>query len=484
MNLSSCLEVLQGNLLNSPEAINQKISSIEIDSRKVKTGSLFVAIKGTKSNGEDFIPQAEQNGCVAVVAENSVDFKGSSIQVKDTYLAAAQLAEYQYESPAESMDLIGVTGTNGKTSVSMMIHWLLEKSGRKAGLSGTVFISYGNVQESSEMTTPDALSFQKMLFEMKQHGVETVCLEVSSHALSQHRVGTYPFKTAIFTNLTQDHLDYHDDMDDYFSAKARLFTELLGEKGKAVINVDDEYGKRLARSIAADRLISVGLCGSVDYKIKNIESTFNGIKFEIEKEGKIFSVKSPLIGRFNAFNLVQVIAALELEGIPLSESVKLLEGFPGVPGRMQVFVRENKMVVVDYAHTPDALEKALTALKPLTSKLHCIFGCGGDRDNSKRSLMGEVASKYVDQLWLTDDNPRTEASEKIIEDILSGIAESSHVNIEQDREACIQKAVLGLDEGEILLVAGKGHEDYQIYGSEKKAFCDRAVVSKYLEELA
>lgn len=484
MKLSCCLEALQDNLLQVSSKINPDIISIRTDSRMVDLGSLFIAIKGHQCNGEDFISEAEEKGCVAIVCESSASTSVPIIKVKDSYLAAAQLAEVFNDYPAKSLNLIGVTGTNGKSSITMMIHWLLNQAGKKAGLSGTIQTAYGDVIEKSNMTTPDALSFQALLCKMQNHAVSTVALEVSSHALSQHRTGTLPFKTAIFTNLTQDHLDYHEDMDGYFSAKARLFLDLLGEDGKGIVNIDDEYGRKLSSKLSERNLIAVGSTSDSNVEVSDIKSSFSGISFKLSINDKTYDVESDLLGEFNAMNLAQALVAVELEGISIDKSLKLIRNFSGIPGRMQVFKKNEKMVVVDYAHTPDALEKVLLSLRPLTSRLICLFGCGGDRDSTKRPLMGRVADSIADLLWLTDDNPRTECNDKIIEDIKAGIKDLSSVKIEKDRGLCIQKAITQLQSKEILLVAGKGHEDYQIYGQEKKAFCDRTLVQKFLEQSA
>ena len=482
MKLKACLESLQDNFLQVSDASEQEIIDITTDSRQVKKGSLFIAIQGSVSNGEDFISQAVANGCIAVIAENDYQLSCISIKVKDAYLATSQLAEFLHEYPAKSLNLIGITGTNGKSSIAMLIYWLLKQNGVVSGLSGTIETSFGDVKKSSTMTTPDAMSFQRILKEMKSSAVSHVVLEVSSHALSQHRTGTHAFKTAIFTNLTQDHLDYHQDMNDYFAAKFRLFKELLSESGKAIVNIDDEYGKKIFGSLEKEQVITVSSHQSADVQISNISCGFSGTIFDLKIGAENYKVNSPLLGEFNVMNLVQAFIALELEGISIERSLELIQDFPGVPGRMQVFKKKHKMVVVDYAHTPDALEKALSCLRPLTVELHCLFGCGGDRDISKRSLMGQVAEQYSDRLWLTDDNPRTESSESIVEDILGGVQEPQKVKVELDRARCIQHAVEALSQEGILLVAGKGHEDYQIYGTEKRRFCDKETVMKVLEQ--
>lgn len=482
MKLSRCLECLQDNLIQASSTPEIDILDITLDSRKVKKGSLFIAIRGSLSNGENFIPQALSQGCVAVISQSSLELTCPAIQVKDTYLATSQLAEVMNGYPASSMNLIGVTGTNGKSSIAMIINWLLNQSGKKCGLSGTIETSYAGKVIPSIMTTPDALSFQEILLEMKKHDVDDVVLEVSSHALSQHRTGTIPFKTAIFTNLTQDHLDYHDDMADYFEAKARLFKELLRDSGKAIINVDDPYGRSLADSLDEEKTITVSQKEGSDVIIEHVKCDFAGTSFTLLKGDQVYKVKSTLLGEFNVMNLAQALLAVEQSGILLEVSINLVENFPGVPGRMQVFKNEHKMAVVDYAHTPDALEKALKCLRPLTEDLHCLFGCGGDRDKTKRPLMAKAAEDLSDFIWLTDDNPRIEDSEKILNDIKGGFRDFKNIHVESDRRKCISDAWEDLSDNGILLIAGKGHEDYQIYGTEKIKFCDRKVVQELIDK--
>ena len=481
MKLSACLECLQDNLLQASSTPEIDVLDETADSRLIKEGSLFVAIRGSLSNGEDFIPQAISKGCTAVISQSSLELECPSILVKDTYLAVSQLAEVMCDSPAASMNLIGITGTNGKSSIAMMINWLFIQAGIQCGLSGTIETSYAGKTFPSKMTTPDALSFQKLLMEMKAHGVEEVVLEVSSHALSQHRVGTIPFKTAIFTNLTQDHLDYHDDMDAYFDAKTRLFTELLEGEGVAIINIDDQYGRKLANHLDESRSITVSQKEG-DVVISDIKCDFEGTSFCLEKEGEKYNVISPLLGEFNVMNLAQAILAVEQRGVSVESSIQLLANFPGVPGRMQIFRDEQKMAIVDYAHTPDALEKALKCLRPLTSELHCLFGCGGDRDSGKRPLMAQAAQQFSDFVWLTDDNPRTEDRQKILSDIQEGFESFSSLKVEPDRKKCIRQAWSKVSKNGILLIAGKGHEDYQIYGTTKQAFCDRQVIQELINE--
>jgi UDP-N-acetylmuramoyl-L-alanyl-D-glutamate--2,6-diaminopimelate ligase len=481
MKLSECLDYLGCNLVKVLNHGEKEISQALCDSRIVGKDDIFVAIQGQQQNGEEYIPQALSRACSVIVSESSQEWPESiSIQVESSSLALAQLAEFQAGRPAASMDLIGITGTNGKSSVAMIIDWLFRKSEIRSGLIGTIEVSYGDQKRKATMTTPDAVSLQNIFLEMKNAAVSTVTIEVSSHGLSQSRLGTVPVQTAVFTNLTQDHLDYHDDMAGYFSEKRKLFTDYLAVDGCAVVNIDDAYGRELIASTNSECL-SVGFSEDADYRLENISYSFSGTSFDLIGPKQKYLIKSPLIGSFNVNNLALALVVVEQHGVPIEKSQKFVKNFPGVPGRLELFVGEDgRRVVVDYAHTPDALEKVLLCLKPLASKIHCLFGCGGDRDKGKRAQMGKLASDLADTVWLTDDNPRKENSEAILQDILSGIDDSSEVFVEANRRRCIEQALVSVKADEILLIAGKGHEDYQIYGTERTPFCDRATVREIL----
>ncbi|MCM8534235.1 MAG: UDP-N-acetylmuramoyl-L-alanyl-D-glutamate--2,6-diaminopimelate ligase [Lentisphaeraceae bacterium] len=485
MKLSKCLKYLGENLLSDNFSTDIELNDVQVDSRKISTESIFVAVKGSHVNGEDFIPQALRENCKVILAESDLDIAVNFIKVKSTYLAAAQLAAAFAESPAKSLSLIGVTGTNGKTSITSIVHYLLEMSSISTGLIGTIETKFADVSLVTGMTTPDPLVLQSIFCEMREKEVTTVALEVSSHAISQYRLGDDKLDIGVFSNLTQDHLDYHQTMDEYFAVKQKMFTDQLKPDGLAIINIDDTYGLKLFESLSEEKCLTVGLSDFANVRLSDVRFSLNETIFSLLYKQEKYQVKTSLIGEFNVSNLaLALVAAAEKTG-EMKSHCENIESFPGVSGRLEKFRDDQKrFVFVDYAHTPDALENVLKTLRPLTSKLICIFGCGGDRDTSKRAQMGAIVEKLADEYWITDDNPRTEDGEKIIKEILSGIENKAKVQIERNRESCIEQAIMSLGSDEILLVAGKGHEDYQIYGDEKRSHCDRAIVKKSLGVLS
>ena len=485
MKLEQIVDEVKDILLEVNGNLNQEILSICCDSRKVKKGSLFVAVKGNKLNGDDYISDAINSGAVAVASESCLSLSVPFLQVKNSYAALSRVAEVFHGSSANAFDLIGVTGTNGKSSTVYILDALLSSAGFCTGMVGTISNKIAGFEEKTEYTTPDALSLQDLFARMKEAKVEKVSLEVSSHALSQHRIGSVPFKTAIFTNLTQDHLDYHGDMESYFQAKRKLFDEFLDDSGTAIINIDDAYGMKLFLSFDSDRAVSVGCSVNAQYRIESISQETLGCTFTLSYEGKQLILKTMLGGLFNVYNAALAVVAALQHGVSEDDIRKSLEGFQGVPGRLEMFTALNGLrVFVDYAHTPDALEKALKAIKGSGVKLFCVFGCGGDRDKRKRPLMAQAVEKQADRIWITDDNPRTEDAEKIQADIKQGFASLENVRQQPDRYKAIEEAVSAMTPLDVLLVAGKGHEDYQIYGSEKIEFCDRKAVTEILGRLS
>ena len=485
MILGQIVDDLKDILLEIKGSLELEITSVCCDSRKVQPGSLFVAVKGHKFNGEDFISEAIKMGAVAVAAESPLSLSITSIQVSSSYSALACIAETFHGKPAEKMDLIGVTGTNGKSSTVYMIDALLKGSSYTTGMLGTIQNRIGSRTESAELTTPDALSLQALFVEMLKESVEKVSLEVSSHALSQHRVGSVPFKIAVFTNLTQDHLDYHGNMESYFAAKRKLFDEFLDDSGTAIINIDDQYGKKLFHSCSSKDKVAVGQSSEADFIISDIEQKESGLSFSLTVDENKISFSTHLSGLFNVYNSALAIVSALKSGVSLESIQKSLCTFEGVPGRMEMFKSaQGHRVFVDYAHTPDALEKALAGLKGLGERLICLFGCGGDRDKGKRPLMAQAAEEHADQIWITDDNPRTESSDQILDDIKAGFKTLDKIHVESDRYKAIESAVNFMTAKDVLLVAGKGHEDYQIYGHKKTPFCDRSLVKEILGKIS
>ncbi|MDB9822718.1 UDP-N-acetylmuramoyl-L-alanyl-D-glutamate--2,6-diaminopimelate ligase [Deltaproteobacteria bacterium] len=471
------------------------IKGLGYDSRDIQEGELFVAIKGYSQNGHDYLNDAIRNGAVALVAEEFRESYGgvSKIRVPDSRETLSKLAARFYGNPCNGMDIIGVTGTNGKTTTSYILESILSAAGAKPGVIGTINSRYQGSSHPAAVTTPESLDLMRLMREMADGGASHVVVEVSSHALDQKRTGDCPFRVALFTNFSRDHLDYHNTMEDYFKAKSLLFRDLYGsghaEKSVAVINMDDLKGKELA-SITSAEVLTYGLDRKWDFSADSISTDKTGLKARlVTPEGEV-EIRSSLIGRINIYNILAATAAslsLNIELNTVAEGIKRLKT---VPGRLELI--ENKRgltLVVDYAHTPDALLKALETLRPLTEgRLVALFGCGGDRDRGKRYEMGLVAGENSDIVFITSDNPRSEDPEFIIGQIEEGVKQSGLTRtewsasfghrapayfFEVDRRKAIKKAISMADEKDLVLIAGKGHEDYQIVGSEKRFFDDR-----------
>lgn len=476
---------------------NIKIKGLSLDSRRVKPGDLFVALKGFATDGRQFIDQAIEKGAVAVLVE--VDEEGSSntaksysvpiIPYSNLKYAAGFLAGRFYGNPSQELSVIGITGTNGKTSCSHFIAEISNSLGKISGVIGTLGLGLMGELESSGLTTPDAITLQETLSYFKKAGAQLATMEVTSHALTQGRVSGVQFNTIAFTNLTRDHLDYHSTIEDYFQAKKRLFFEYPTQN--AIINADDEKGLLLIQETAHQPYKIFALClepakikkqlpVSVEViSAENIIESDQGIQAEIQTPWGKEELYCPLLGRFNLTNALTALTACCLQGLPLDQVVHRIRTLTPVPGRMNLLGGGNAepQIVIDFAHTPDALAKVLSELKPhCQGNLWCVFGCGGDRDVGKRPQMAAVAEKWSDRIIITQDNPRTEDGDKIIQDILKGfsskIGANQNISIEPDRAKAIEMAVLTAKVGDIVLIAGKGHETYQIIQTEKKPFSD------------
>ncbi|OFZ31541.1 MAG: UDP-N-acetylmuramoyl-L-alanyl-D-glutamate--2,6-diaminopimelate ligase [Bdellovibrionales bacterium RIFCSPHIGHO2_01_FULL_40_29] len=476
---------------NEPE-----VSGIFFNARQVISGSVFVAIKGFKSDGHEFLTQAVENGAAALVVENKsnipASFTGKVLEVVDSRVALDQLAAIFYGFPSEQLFCFGVTGTNGKTSITYFLEHILNFHHKSCGVMGTVNHRVGNEVWTSDMTTPDPLTLQHRLRQFVDAGAIAVAMEVSSHALDQKRAASVHFNTVIFTNLTLDHLDYHQSMDNYFGAKQRLFTEMLWETNKkptfAVVNMDDSYGRKLK---VADTAVTwtFGQRES-DFQYKILKMNFSETEFELKTPMEQYTVKVPFSGNHMISNCVASMVAAISAGVSLDQSIHALTSFYGVPGRLQkVMTASLKTVFVDYAHTPDALENVLKSLHEVRSqsrkksKVITVFGCGGDRDKIKRPLMAKIATELSDFVFVTSDNPRTEDPMTIIADIQRGIEDDfKKFLIEPDREKAIAAAIRLATIDDVVLIAGKGHEDYQIIGTEKIHFSDVEVAQKYLKD--
>jgi len=467
---------------------NPFITSLEMDSRNVKEGSLFFCIQGFTVDGHHFAKQAELNGAAAIICEKDVDVNIPIIKVKDSKRTMAVLSDAYYQQPTQHLQLIGVTGTNGKTSTTHIIEKIFRDAGQKTGIIGTMYMKIGDKVLDVQNTTPESLILQQTFHQMVSEDIETAVMEVSSHALDLGRVHGCDFDIAVFTNLTQDHLDYHSTMDEYKRAKSLLFSGLGNHydhrKPKfAVLNADDEASELYKKSTAAT-LITYGIDKPSDIMAKNIQLTSQGTMFELVTPYETVTVTMKLIGKFNVYNALAAVTTAVISGIPIRAIIKSIESIEGVAGRFEVVSgNHNFTVIVDYAHTPDSLENVLCTVKQFaTSDVTVVIGCGGDRDRTKRPLMAKIATDLADLAIFTSDNPRSEDPQKIIEEMEAGVTKGSFKSI-IDREEAISEAIRQAKENDIIVIAGKGHETYQIIGSEINEFDDRLVASRVIKEM-
>lgn len=452
------------------------VSGVCDDSRRAKPGDLFIARPGAKDDGSKYAADALARGAVAVVTKTLLSgLSVPQIVVGDASIATAKLADAFYGRPTRSLRVLGVTGTNGKTTTAYLLRHILAACGTKCGLIGTVEIDDGATRVESDLTTPGAIDLSRMFASMRDNRCTAAAMEVSSHSLAQGRVASVQFAGAGFTNLTGDHLDFHGTMDDYAAAKAKLF-EMLPADGVAVVNGDDAYAPRMTRDCLG-RVVRYSMKSDyADYHASNVSVDATGTRFTLHAPTAMFKVAMQLVGLHNIQNaLTASILAIEALGLPPEQVIEALSDAAGAPGRLER-VRTNgraPSVLVDYAHTDDALLNVLSALRPLTKgKLRVVFGCGGDRDRTKRPRMFNIAKQLAHAVYVTSDNPRTENPEAIIRDILEGSAADRAVTVEVDRRAAIQKAIADASPDDVVLIAGKGHEKYQIVGAQRLHFDD------------
>jgi UDP-N-acetylmuramoyl-L-alanyl-D-glutamate--2,6-diaminopimelate ligase len=484
----------QVGLAVPPALANREVQGISCDSRRVGTGTLFIGLPGSRVDGGSFWPQALAAGaCAALISRSAAAAAPPSphdpVIVVDEPVApwAGALAAAYWQQPSQRLALIGVTGTNGKTTITHLIEHLAASTGRPAALFGTLQNRWPGHSITASHTTPFADTLQAQLAQAVEAGAQLAAMEVSSHALHQGRVAGCRFVGAVFTNLTQDHLDYHQTMEAYFEAKALLFQEPL-LAGGAVVNGDDPWGR-----ILADRLAKAGLpCWRsslqdprAELRLTNLAMGADGVSGTLITPMGEGPFRSPLVGRFNLMNLLQAVGVLVQQEIPLPQLLTALETFRGVPGRMERVPGAEGLtgpaVLVDYAHTPDGLENALLACRPFTTgRLICVFGCGGDRDRSKRPQMGAIAAHLADAVVVTSDNPRTEDPQRILDDVVAGIGADTPLTVESDRARAIADTIAHADPADLVLIAGKGHEDYQILGTTRIHFDDREEAEKAL----
>lgn len=468
------------------------IHGVHSDSRRIKKGDLFIAIRGEKSDGHQFIEDAVKAGAAAIVVdEKSSSFHGvAKIQVSDCRLVLAKLAAKFYGHPSRQLKVVGITGTNGKTTTTYLVSGILEAAGLKTGIIGTITYKIGNRELPAPNTTPGADQLQELFTQMLHANLKAVVMEVSSHSLVQHRVEEIDWDAAVFTNLTRDHLDYHKTMEAYFDAKKILFKQLdpLRKKPAAILNFDDEKGPELTKILKPGvRSLSYGINAKADLRAENIEQSVNGCKFNLVSGGVTTRISTSLCGTHNVANCLAAAGTALSLGIDFTTIQKGLESVKNIPGRLERVPAAPETpfaVFVDYAHTDDALKNVLGTLKPLTKgKLIVVYGCGGNRDTTKRPLMAKVAEELADFSVVTTDNPRFEEPEEIIKQIVVGYSSSKNYETVVDRREGIAHAISLARPGDVVLLAGKGHETYQEVKGVKSPFDDRKIAAQILEQL-
>ena len=490
ISLKELIAELEHPLVEGSLAV--EVNSVTADSRLVGPDSLFVAVRGHELDGRQFIGAAVSAGAAAVVSETPRESGDSKevpwIQVGNARRALSALAAKLADHPSKALKLVGVTGTNGKTTTGFLCHHLLKTHWHRAGLLGTVMMDDGESQHVAGHTTPDAVMLQRVLARMVDHGCRGASLEVSSHGIDQDRVADVFFDALVFTNLSQDHLDYHRTMANYFDCKASWFEragrEPGGKKPTAIVNADDAYGDELiGRLDGVLPMIRYGFSVQTEMRALDFHHTNHGLEVKVTFQGKQYLVRAPLIGRFNVYNILAALAAAKAVGVPMRAAVAAMANAPQVPGRLEhCGTRESVAVYVDYAHTPAALDHVCETLKQLQpTRLITVFGCGGDRDRSKRAKMGAVAARHSDACIITTDNPRHEDPENIMDQIESGMKHAHYQRV-TDRAEAIRIAVHAANRGDIVLIAGKGHETYQQVGGEKFDFDDRKEAKRALNE--
>jgi UDP-N-acetylmuramoyl-L-alanyl-D-glutamate--2,6-diaminopimelate ligase len=481
---------------------NLTFTGLAEDSRLVQPGNLFVARSGAKADGRQFVCDAAGRGAVAaIVPARLTDCPIPQIVVPDVAAKLSRLANLAYDRPSDKVHVFGITGTNGKTTTTYLIRHILAAVKKRCGMIGTVEVDDGRTRHEANMTTPGAVEVAQLLASMRDKGCWACAMEVSSHALDQGRVDGVHFAGAAFTNLTGDHLDYHGDMETYAAAKARLF-EMLGTDAVAIVNANDEMSDRMVRDTKA-RVMRFGIGRKGDYRASEVETTAEGSRFTLTTPDGEAEVTMPMIGRHNIANVLTAAALVgEYYHLSVHQIAGALKDATGAPGRLQpVRLGQPFGVFVDYAHTDDGLENVLQAARPITrGKLRVLFGCGGDRDRTKRPRMAKVAERLADVVYVTSDNPRTEQPHAIIDEVLSGFSsdvevigaqrsksrkgaagKASAVIVEADRHAAIERIIGDAGDGDVVIIAGKGHENYQIVGSEKRHFDDVEEATRALQ---
>lgn len=479
MNVKELAKVLPDVLSISGDT-DVEINSVAYDSRKVKDNGIFVAISGTNFDGHDFIPEAIKGGAKVIIGEKEMDIGNILyIRVKDARKALARTSAWFYGYPGDKLKIIGVTGTSGKTTITYLISEMLKEVGCRFGVIGTIGNVINGRKLPASLTTPESLELNRLFAEMLEHNTEYAVMEVSSHSLKLNRVTDLSFKVGIFTNLTQDHLDFHKDFDDYFLSKKKLFQQ----SEKAVINIDDKSGAKLLGMIDIP-VLTYGVKGDADVKAKNIEITAEGAFYELVFNGGTYPVYFGTPGLFSVYNSLAAITTGIAMGFPLNSLIRAVGNVKGIPGRFELIKNNQDIyVIIDYAHKPDGLKNVLLTIKEFCSgKIITVFGCGGDRDRDKRPIMGQISSQLSDYTIITSDNPRSEDPEVIIKEIEKGIIGNDYEKI-SDRRKAIKRAISMANKGDVVLIAGKGHEDYQVLRDRTIHFDDKEIAKEYLRKI-
>ena len=480
-------DVINGlDILNITGNSDIDITNIQYDSRKVTQGTLFICVKGFNVDGHEFIQKAIEQGAKAFLVQEDIQIEGYTfVKVEDTRKSMAKVATNFYENPSSKMDVIGVTGTNGKTSITTFLSEILSSENKKVGLVGTIKIFDGEKEVESNSTTPESIDLQRYFSDMVNNNCDYCAMEVSSHSLVLNRVEDTQFKIGLFTNLTPDHLDFHKDLEDYREAKEKLFHKTTVAN---IINIDDNGGAKIYQNIKNLKTpaYTYGIDNEADFRASNIKIDARGVSYTLKTPTYEEEIFVPVPGKFTVYNTLAVIAACYMLNIPKDVIIDGLKNTGGVAGRFETITNDKGIsVIVDYAHTPDALENILNTAKEFAKgNIITVFGCGGDRDTTKRPLMGNIAQKLSDIAIVTSDNPRTEEPKAIIEDILKGLdTNKENYKVVIDRKEAIERAIEMAKKDDIVIIAGKGHENYQIIGKVKHHFDDKEIANECLNNL-
>jgi len=485
MNILRLLEGIEiSNLLNFDSKL--EIAGISSNSKDIKPDEVFVALRGERFDGHNFIEEAIKNGAVLVIGDRRIDdLKVSYVEVSNSKVAYGTVCKNFYNDPFRDIRTIGITGTNGKGTVAYILGNILNDLGENIGIIGTIEVRLGDEILPSYFTTPEQLILTQLFYRAREKGIKKIVMEVSSHSLVQHRVDSVYFDVAIFTNLTQDHLDFHKDMESYFRAKRMLFERIsvYGKDKLMIINIDDEYGRRLVEDFSGCNIITYGI------REKKALVRAEDIRFSSEKTyftltigERHFPVEMRLLGEINVYNALGALGYIYGENLSIERSIEILHSIPPVRGRMErIDAGQPFTVILDYAHTPDALERVLVTSKSMGKRLIVVFGCGGDRDRGKRPIMGRIATSLADLTVITSDNPRSEEPKDIIKDILNGV-QNSNYRVFEDRKDAIYFAINSASDEDIIVIAGKGHETYQIFKDRTIHFDDREIALEAIRE--